>query len=197
MTRTPSRTRTRTTRSSEHTARRPVDAQWFHIALVAQDCLVCVIHVIHACALVVGVLSCLSSSLCPSFSTSVLTVLLPALPDVYLSVQREVHVQPPVLLQLGSVVTSDYVTPLTPHERLEHHDRDNASAPVCSVTQLDIWPSIRENARMLWRDPHAGGFLQHGNAHLSHNLGPKTGNSFILHLWRLARTFKTGEDTHR
>ena len=48
----------------------PVDAHWFHIALVAQDCLVCVIHVIHACALVVGVLSCLSSSLCPSSSTS-------------------------------------------------------------------------------------------------------------------------------
>ena len=48
----------------------PVDAHWFHNALVAQDCLVCVIHVIHACALVVGVLSCLSSSLCPSFSTS-------------------------------------------------------------------------------------------------------------------------------
>ena len=37
---------------------------------MAQECLVCVIHVIHACALVVGVLSCLSSSLCPSFSTS-------------------------------------------------------------------------------------------------------------------------------
>ena len=39
----------------------------------------------------------------------------------------------------------------TPHERLEtvsageHHDSDNASAPVCSLTQLDIWPSIREN----------------------------------------------------
>ena len=79
----------------------PVDAQWFHIALVAQDCLVCVIHVIHACALVVGVLSCLSSSLCPSFSTSSSLFLFPALPDVHLSVQREVHVKPPVLLQLG------------------------------------------------------------------------------------------------
>ena len=30
-----------------------------------------------------------------------LTVLLPALPDVHLSAQREVHVNPPVLLQLG------------------------------------------------------------------------------------------------
>ena len=51
------------------------------------------------------------------------------------------------------------------HERLEHHDRDNASAPVCSVTQLDICPSIRENTKMLLRDQHAGGFLHHGNAH--------------------------------
>ena len=29
------------------------------------------------------------------------TVLFPALPDVHLSAQREVHVKPPVLLQLG------------------------------------------------------------------------------------------------
>ena len=37
----------------------------------------------------------------------------------------------------------------TPHERLEpageHHDSDNAFVPVCSMTQLDIWPSIGEN----------------------------------------------------
>ena len=46
------------------------------------------------------VVSCLSSSLCPLFSTSS-TVLLPALPDVYLSAQREVQVQPPVRLPLG------------------------------------------------------------------------------------------------
>ena len=57
----------------------------------------------------------------------------------------------------------------TPHERLEtesaeeHRDSDNAPAPVCSMTQLDLWPSTRENRRRLWRDPHAGGFLQ-GNA---------------------------------
>ena len=48
----------------------PVDAQCFTSHFVAQDCLVCVIHIIHAGALVVGVLSCLSSSLCPLFSTS-------------------------------------------------------------------------------------------------------------------------------
>ena len=67
-TRTPSHTRTCTTRSSEHAAHRPLIhsvhiALWFKIAS-------CIIHVIHACALVVGVLSCPSSSLCFSFSTS-------------------------------------------------------------------------------------------------------------------------------
>ena len=99
MTRTPSRTRTRTTRSSEHTARRPLMHSGFtsHLWLKIASC---VIHVIHACALVVGVLSCLSSSLCPLFLPR-LTVLLPALPDVHLSAQREVHVKPPVLPQLG------------------------------------------------------------------------------------------------
>ena len=44
----------------------------------------------------------------------------------------------------------------TPHERLETvyiSWKNNMTAttrlPVCSVTQLDIWPSIRENTRML------------------------------------------------
>ena len=45
-----------------------------------------------------------------------LTVLLPALPDVHLSVHREVHAKPLRDFSLGSVVTSDYVTPLTGDE---------------------------------------------------------------------------------
>ena len=85
-----------------------------HIALLAQDCLVCVIHVIHACALVVGVLRCPSS--CVSRFLPRFTVLLPALPDVHLSAQREVHAKPLRDFSLGSVVTSDYVTPLTGYE---------------------------------------------------------------------------------
>ena len=47
------------------------------------------------------------------------TVLLPALPDVYLRVQREVQVQPPVRLPLGTVVTSDYETPSHISEQFE------------------------------------------------------------------------------
>ena len=46
----------------------------------------------------------------------------------------------------------------------QHCDRDSAPAPVCPMTQLDIWPSTRENKRMLWRNPRAGGFLHHGHA---------------------------------
>ena len=70
-------------RSSEHAAHRPL-MHSVHIALLAQGLALCVIHVIHACAPVVGVLSCLSSSSCPVFLLP-LPVPLPALPDVHLS----------------------------------------------------------------------------------------------------------------
>ena len=43
-------------RSSEHAAHRPL-MHSVHIAPLAQGLALCVIHVIHACALVVGVLS--------------------------------------------------------------------------------------------------------------------------------------------
>ena len=42
--------------------------------------------------------------------------LLPALPDVFLRVPREVEVQSPVRLPLGTVATSDHETPLTGYE---------------------------------------------------------------------------------
>ena len=97
MTRTPSRTRTRTTRSSEHTTRRPLmhtgvtSHLWVKSASYASShpCM-------RTCVLRLGcfLLACLCS-------LPRLTVLLPALPDVQLSAQREVHVKPPVLLQLG------------------------------------------------------------------------------------------------
>ena len=44
------------------------------------------------------------------------TVLLPALPDVHLRVQREVQVQPLCDFRLGTVATSDHETPLTGYE---------------------------------------------------------------------------------
>ena len=57
-----------------------------------------------------------------------LTVLLPALPDVQLSAQREVHVQPPVLLPLGDrghIRLRD-----TPH-RTRSRNTANISPPRC------------------------------------------------------------------
>ena len=69
-------------RSSEHAAHRPL-MHSAHIAPLAQGLALCVIHVIHACALVSCVLSCplprVSLVLLP------LPVPLPALPDVHLS----------------------------------------------------------------------------------------------------------------
>ena len=93
---------------------------------MAQDCLVCVIHVIHACALVVGVLSCLSSSLYPSFSTSShCSSFRPFLMSTSASNERSMS-NPLCYSSLGSVVTSDYVTPLTGYEPKQDLNLTNA-----------------------------------------------------------------------
>ena len=109
MTRTPSRTRTRTTRSSEHAARRP----WMHSGLTSHLWLKvspCVsFHVIHACA---PVCCSLSVSLHPSFYFLVLFFF-----QLYLmsnSAPDEFSIEDPLCnSSLGSMVTLDYVTPLT------------------------------------------------------------------------------------
>ena len=92
-----SRTWTCTTRSTEHTARRSL----MHIGVTSHLWLKSALHAsshprMRTCVLRCGcfLLACLCSLLRP-------TVLLPALPDVHLSVQREVQVQPPVRLPLG------------------------------------------------------------------------------------------------
>ena len=61
------------------------------------------------CGLGCFLLACLVLYFVPPFSFQ-------PLPDVYLRVQREVQVQPPVRLRLGTVVTSDHETPLTGYE---------------------------------------------------------------------------------
>ena len=78
MARTPQSTLTCTMRSSEHAAHRLLMHMCSHIALVAQGLALCVIHIIHACALVFGLLSVLSSPV----SLLLHPVLLPPLPDV-------------------------------------------------------------------------------------------------------------------
>ena len=77
----------------------------------------------------------------------------------------------------------------------EHHDSDNASVPVCSMTQLKhLASNTREQedvvASTCWWFPSPKKCRTERDS--SHNIGPQTGTSFILYLWRLARTFKTG-----
>ena len=109
MTRTPSRTRTRTTRSSEHAAHRPLmhSVHTSHLWLKVSPCVS--FHVIHACA---PVCCSLSVSPHPSFYFLVLFLLQLYLmsnsaPDEF---SIEIHL---CNSSLGSMVTLDYVTPLT------------------------------------------------------------------------------------
>ena len=110
MARTPQSTRTCTMRSSEHAAHRPL-MHSVHIALLAQGLALCVIHVIHACAPVSGLLSVL---FLVSLSFYFLSLFLFQLYLMSTSAPDEMSVPNPLCdSSLGSVVTSDYVTPLT------------------------------------------------------------------------------------
>ena len=109
MTRTPSRTRTRTTRSSEHAAHRLLmhSVHTSHLWLKVSPCVS--FHVIHACAPV----SCsLSVSPHPSYY-----FLVPFFFQLYLmsnSAPDEFSIEDPLCnSSLGSMVTLHYVTPLT------------------------------------------------------------------------------------
>ena len=82
-----------------------------YIALVAQVSPCVSFHVIHACALVFGCLSVLSSPV----SLLLPPVLLPPLLDVHPGAWREFHGRSPVQLQLRKMVSLDYVTPDTVH----------------------------------------------------------------------------------
>ena len=110
MARTPESTLTCTMRSSEHAAHRPL-MHSVHIALLAQGLVLCVIHVIHACAPVSALLSVL-------FLVSLsFYFFLQFLFQVYLmstSAPDELSVENPLCdSSLGSMVTSYYVTSLT------------------------------------------------------------------------------------
>ena len=111
MARTPQRTLTGTMRSSEHVAHRLLMHMCSHIALVAQGLALCVIHTIHACAPVFGLLSVLflvslSFYFFLQFLFQVYLMSIPA-PD-------EMSMEDPLCdSSLGGMVTLDYVTPLT------------------------------------------------------------------------------------
>ena len=112
MTRTPSRTRTRTTSSTEHAAHRPLmhSGLTSHLWLKVSPCVS--FHVIHACA---PVCCSLSVSPHPSFYFLVLFLFQPYLMSN--SAPDEFSIEDPLCnSSLGSMVTLDYVTPLTPPE---------------------------------------------------------------------------------
>ena len=106
MTRTPSRTRTRTTRSTEHAAHRPL-MHSVHIAPCGSR-MPRVCHPIHACAPVSCVLIVFSSLVS-------LFLFQPFLMSTSAYNERSMS-NPLCDFRLGSVVTSDYVTPLTGYE---------------------------------------------------------------------------------
>ena len=125
MARTPQSTRTPTMRSSEHAAHRPL-MHSVHIALLAQGLALCVIHVIHACAPVSGLLSVLFLVFLSFYFLSLFFF------QLYLmstSAPDEMSVPNPLCdSSLGSVVTSDYITPLTQLLRGDHQPLDPRTA---------------------------------------------------------------------
>ena len=117
MTRTPQSTRTPPMRSSEHAAHRPL-MHSVHIAPLAQDRLVC--HPCHPCMRTCG--------WCLELSVFFLVFLVFYLLSLFLfqpflmstSAPNERSMPNPLCdSSLGSVVTSDYVTPLTVQQRAQ------------------------------------------------------------------------------
>ena len=109
-----------------------------HIGTLAQDRLVC--HPCHPCMRTCGWFLELSVFFLVSFVFYLVSLfLLPALPDVRLSAQREVPFQTPLCdSSLGSVVTSDYVTPLTGYEPKQEMNLADAEEPNLT-TSSDIY----------------------------------------------------------
>ena len=141
MTGTPSRTRTRTTRSSEHAAHRPL-MHSVHIALWLKVSPCVSFHVIHACALV----SCsLSVSLHPSFYFLILFLF-----QFYLmsnSAPDEFSIEDPLCnSSLGSMVTLDYVTPLTGYEPKEMELTDADELNLATFNDIYLQHTLDDNA---------------------------------------------------
>ena len=110
MTRTPSRTRTRTTRSSEHTARRPLMHSVSHRTCGSRLPRVC--HPCHPCMRTCGWCLELSVFFLVSFVFYLASLFFfqPFLMSTSAYNERSMS-NPLCYSSLGSVVTSDYVTP--------------------------------------------------------------------------------------
>ena len=135
MARTPSRTGTRRTRSSEHAAHRLLmhSVHTSHLWLKVSPCVS--FHDIHACALV----SCLLSGLSSPVS---LYFFLQFLFQLYLmsnSAPDEISMEDPLCdSSLGSMITLDCVTPLTGYEPkdMEFTDADDLNLATTSDNNL-------------------------------------------------------------
>ena len=100
-------------RSSEHAAHRLLMHMCSHIALVVQGLALCVIHIIHACAPVFGLLSVFS--LHPSLYFFLKSIFHLFLMSALMS--DEISMEDPLCdSSFESMVTLDYVTPDTGYE---------------------------------------------------------------------------------
>ena len=142
MTRTPSRTRTRTTRSSQHAARRPLmhSGLTSHLWLKVSPCVS--FHVIHACAPV-----CCSLSVSPHPSFYFLVLFLFQLYLMSNSAPDEFSIEDPLCnSSLGSMVTLDYVTPLTGYEPKEMELTDADELNFATTSDIYFQDTLDDNA---------------------------------------------------
>ena len=90
---------------------------------------------------------------CVCCSLPRLTVLLPALPDVHLSTQREVHVQPPVQLPLGDRGHIRLRDTLTGYEPKKDLNLTNAEEPDLATTSDIYWQHTLDDDASFLNDP--------------------------------------------
>ena len=129
MTRTPSRTRTRTTRSSEHAARRPL-MRTVHIAPWLKSAL-------HACAPVCCVVVVFSSTVSVLYFVPPLSFQ-PF--QMFTSVFNERFRSNPLCdFRLGTVATSDHETPLTGYEPKQDSNLVNTEELDLAATSDVYW----------------------------------------------------------
>ena len=148
MARTPQSTRTCTMRSSEHAAHRLLmhSVHTSHLWLKVSPCVS--FHVIHACALV-----CCSLSVSPHPSFYFLVLFLFQLYLMSNSAPDEFSIEDPLCnSSLGSMVTLDYVTPLTPKKQLsrtvrpvygDEHEIDFTRTVTCNCERSRTLPGSR------------------------------------------------------
>ena len=138
MARTPQSTRTCTMRSSEHAAHRLL----MHSGHTSHLWLKVSFHVIHACAPV-----CCSLSVSPHLSFHFLVLFLFQLYLMSNSAPDEFSIEDPLCnSSLGSMVTLDYVTPLTGHEPKEMELTDADELNLATTSDIYFQNTLDDTA---------------------------------------------------